>query len=198
MKFFPISLLFILMVFSCQPKEQATNQADTTLTQANKTESPKAPAITPAPEQPTKPKTTDFSVKTKTGKTWHIKPSKEQGFTLTSEGFGFSEPLELSVKSITKVLSADIDHNGFGELYIISDTKPFVTAFVSYKDRSYGQVSVPRLPSNLRQGYAGKDNWAIQDDQLIRTFSLDDGTTRTLTYSLHAGEAGYSLLAKTR
>lgn len=154
------------------------------------------------------------SYKTRTGKTITITESHPQGQSLSDISAGFQgEPKTVvefkDVDPIRKVLVADLDGNGFDEVYIIttgagSGSYGNVTGLASNADKSLTQIFFPQVEEKglkkgaTFEGYEGHDEFEIVQNTLVRTFPLKTGKTsvRTLRYGLKAGEAGFVLYLK--
>ena len=110
---------------------------------------------------------------------------------------------------ISKVLLADLDHNGFDEIYIIttsagSGSYGNVLGLASNKDKSLSMIHFPEMPegNDNFKGYMGHDSFEIMDQKLVRTFpiynegdtnNIPTGGTRKLVYGLYPGEAMWQL-----
>lgn len=117
---------------------------------------------------------------------------------------------------IKEIFVADLDFNGFDEIYIItisagSGSYGTVHGFGSNKDKSATPIYVPKPTKNqlekggIFEGYRGHDAFELANGILTNTFpiynnsntnSLNSGKSRTLSYSLIAGEAGWILRAE--
>jgi len=153
--------------------------------------------------------------KTTTGKTIIVSETHPTGQSLSkiaiktqdfehnySEVFKDKDP-------ISKVLMADLDHNGFDEIYIItrsagSGSYGNVLGLASNKDKSLSMIHSPKMQegSDSIKGYMGHDSFEIKDSKLVRTFPLyNEGDTnnsptggaRKLVYGLYPGEAMWQL-----
>ena len=110
---------------------------------------------------------------------------------------------------ISHVLLADLDGNGFDEIYIIttsagSGSYGTVLGFASNKDKSLSMINFPGIQKGDEdfEGYMGHDTFKIEDQKLIRTFPIykksdtnqnPTGETRKLVYGLYPGEAMWQL-----
>ena len=153
--------------------------------------------------------------KTKSGKTIMVSESHPVGMSLStieisSRGFehDLSETYE-NVDPITDVLLADLDGNGFDEIYIVtisagSGSYGKVIGFASNRDKSLSMIHFPEIEKDdkMFDGYMGHDSFKIEKNKLMRTFpvySADDtnrkptGGKRTLIYGLYPGEAMWQL-----
>jgi hypothetical protein len=110
---------------------------------------------------------------------------------------------------ISAVFMADLDGNGFDEIYIIttssgSGSYGTVIGFASNKDKSLSIISFPDVKAGGRlfDGYMGHDSFTIEGNKLVRSFpvynkgdanSKPTGGMQKLIYSLHPGEAMWQL-----
>lgn len=153
--------------------------------------------------------------KTKTGKTIIILESHPVGQSLSTieistKGFehnylGIYEDID----PISDVILADLDVNGFDEIYIItssagSGSYKTVWGFASNKDKSLSMIHFPDIQEGGEkyEGYMGHDTFKIEDQKLVRTFRIYNegdpnqnptGGTRKLVYGLYPGEAMWQL-----
>lgn len=117
---------------------------------------------------------------------------------------------------LTDAFLADLDENGFQEIYLItisagSGSYGSVIAFGSNRDISISPIYI--YPANekdqrigdLFQGYRGHDEFAIEDSDLVRSFPVygkDDPNARPsqgqrkIRYELVKGEASWQLRIK--
>lgn len=109
---------------------------------------------------------------------------------------------------------ADIDKNGFEELYLItrsagSGSYAQIYGFASNNDKSISPIYVPELSDDdfvkLFQGYMGHDKFYIEDSKLLREYpiykkedtqNMPTGGNKTLEYQLKMGEASWELTIK--
>ncbi|MGD9041873.1 MAG: hypothetical protein PVH82_19685, partial [Desulfobacteraceae bacterium] len=110
---------------------------------------------------------------------------------------------------ISDVFVADLDGNGFDEIYIIttsagSGSYGTVLGFASNKDKSLSMINFPemRKGDDYFEGYMGHDTFKIEDQRLVRIFPIyNKGDTnenptvgrRKLVYRLYPGEAMWQL-----
>jgi hypothetical protein len=189
--------------------------------QGSQEEKPDAAQIPPAPAQPESPAPPEAPLpppvkefKSKTGKVFLFAESHPRGMSLSDISVRFaddknSEFTASDLDPVSKVLLADLDNNGFDELYIFttaagSGSYGKVHGYASLKDRSLGMVNMPE-PSEKDmakggnfEGYEGHDEFDIINNELIRVFPVksDKGTKRTITYKMVPGEAMYQLVIK--
>ena len=153
--------------------------------------------------------------KTKTGKTIMILESHPVGQSLSTieistKGFehNYLEIYE-DIDPISDVILADLDDNGFDEIYIItssagSGSYKTVWGFASNKDKSLSMIHFPDIQEGGEkfEGYMGHDTFKIEDQKLVRTFRIYNkgdpnqnptGGTRKLVYGLYPGEAMWQL-----
>lgn len=111
---------------------------------------------------------------------------------------------------VSSFFAADLDGNGFDEVYIIttaagSGSYGNVWAFSSNKDRSFSFVYFPELveadlkPGKPFHGYEGHDVFKVEGNRLVRNFRVSEGDqkiNRTIRYQLKKGETGYILEAE--
>lgn len=159
------------------------------------------------------PKAREF--KTKTGKTVSITESHPIGMSLsnievTTKDFeqNFQELFE-DKDPISEVLVADLDRNGYDEIYIItagagSGSYGNILGFASNQDNSLSMIHfVPVEEGNdIFEGYMGHDSFQIENQKLLRTFPVykpgdtnqkATGGTRRIFYRLYPGEAMWQL-----
>ena len=153
--------------------------------------------------------------KTRTGKTIVVSESHPVGQSLST--------IEISTRDfehnrsetyedrdpISDALMADLDGNGFDEIYIIttsagSGSYGSVLGLASNRDRSLSLIHFPEVRAGDESfaGYMGHDVFSIKNRKLVRIFPVYvDGDTnrnptggkRKLTYGLHPGEAMWQL-----
>lgn len=166
-----------------------------------------------------KPKEKDSpSVKqyhTRTGKTIRITESHPAGkglstIQVSTKNFehNISETYE-NMDPITDVFIADLDGNGFDEIYFVltavgSGNYGKIFGFVSNYDKSLYMRNFPEVNAGdaMFEGYMGHDSFSIENNHLIRIFPIykkDDtnnnptGGQRRLSYALYKGEAMWQL-----
>lgn len=152
---------------------------------------------------------------TGTGKTITIRETHPLGRSLSTievgtRDFEHNRPETFADRDpISGVFVADLDRNGFDEIYIItassgSGSYGDVLGFASNKDRSLSMVNFPRPEEGdgRFRGYMGHDGFAIDGHNLVRTFpvynegdgnSSPTGGRRRIVYGLHHGEAMWQL-----
>lgn len=152
---------------------------------------------------------------TRSGKSLFIEESHPLGQSLSNiqiKSSGFEHDLSEMVEDsdpITDVYVADLDKNGFDEIYIVtmssgSGSYGNIIAFASNRDKSLSMIYFPKAAKGDERftGYMGHDHFQISDDTLIRSFPIYEssdnnsnptGGTRTLAYRLFPGEASWQL-----
>ena len=155
---------------------------------------------------------TSKEYKTKTGKIIVVTENHPQGTSLSNISIALKDN-EGSVlhfndmDPINKVLLADLDNNGFDEIYIItlsagSGSYGNVIGIASTNDKSLTKINFPELTEpDLKigtnfEGYEGHDIYEIKDKFLIRSFPVKTPkpTTRVIKYKLIAEEASFQLV----
>ncbi len=151
--------------------------------------------------------------KTKTGKVITVEEAHPNSQSLSDIRVAFagnpgSAVPFIDVDPINTVLVADLDHNGYDEVYVItlnvgSGSYGNVLGVASNKDKSLTMITFPEVTeSDMKKGgkfqdYVGHDVYHINKKTLVRTFPLktkDSKKTRSITYQLKAGEAPYQLV----
>ena len=157
--------------------------------------------------------------KTKTGKTIVISETLPAGRSLRTieirtKGFEHnSSEIYADRDPISEVVVADLDGDGFDEIYIFttsvgSGSYGTVLGFASNKDKSLSMIAFPEVQAGDEhfEGYRGHDTFAIKDQKLVRTFPIykqsdtnhrSTGGTRQLVYGLYPGEAMWQLRIET-
>ncbi len=153
--------------------------------------------------------------RTKTGKTIIITETHPAGQSLSTIKIGtrgfendYAEVFE-DRDPISDVFVADLDGNGFDEIYIIttsagSGSYGTVLGFASNRDKSLSMINFPEIREGDEnfEGYMGHDTFKIEDQKLVRIFPIykqgdnnqnPTGGTRKLVYGLYPGEAMWQL-----
>lgn len=153
--------------------------------------------------------------RTKTGKTIAVLQTHPAGRSLSTievrtEGFehDFGEVFE-DRDPIADVFTADLDGNGFDEIYIITNSAGSgsygnVLGFASNKDKSLSMINFPEIREGdaYFEGYRGHDTFKIAGGKLVRIFPVYEpgdtnsnptGGRRKLVYGLVPGEAMWQL-----
>jgi hypothetical protein len=158
---------------------------------------------------------TSKEYKTKTGKTIIISETHPVGRSLSTIAIStkdfehnYAETYEDGAP-ISEVFVADLDGNGFDEIYIIttsagSGSYGTVLGFASNKDKSLSMIHFPETQEGKEnfEGYMGHDTFKIVDQKLVRIFPVyregdantnPTGGKRKLVYGLYPGEAMWQL-----
>jgi hypothetical protein len=163
-----------------------------------------APVVTDTPT----PKT--FT--TKSGKTIVVTESHPTGASLSTVDVRFAGDTAAAfvftdIDAVKEILQADLDANGFDEVYIItqaagSGSYGNVYGMASNQDKSLTPVYMAEVSENDMkagkpfEGYTGRDRFSISGKELIREFPIDKGgkNMRMIHYRLKAGEAAWQLV----
>jgi hypothetical protein len=152
---------------------------------------------------------------TKTGKTIIVSETHPVGRSLSTIAINtknfehdFKEVYE-DQDPISDIFLADLDANGFDELYIIttstgSGSYGKIIGFASNKDKSLSMIHFPAIENGDKnfKGYMGHDMFKLEDQKLVRLFPVYNdgdanlnptGGTWKLTYDLLPGEAMWQL-----
>jgi hypothetical protein len=153
--------------------------------------------------------------KTNTGKTIIISETHPVGQSLSTieidtRDFEHNFPEKFVDRDpISDVFVADVDGNGFDEIYIIttsagSGSYGSVMGFASNRDKSLSMIHFPEIEAgdvNFK-GYMGHDTFKIEGQKLVRIFPIYNqgdpnnqptGGTRKLVYGLYPGEGMWQL-----
>jgi len=153
--------------------------------------------------------------KTNTGKTIIISETHPLGQSLSTIRINtrdlehnFSETFT-DRYPVSDVFIADLDDNGFDEIYIVttsagSGSYGNVLGFASNKDKSLSMINFPDVDSTNKmfEGYMGHDSFFIENNKLARIFPIyNEGDTNQnptggkskLMYGLYPGEAMWHL-----
>jgi len=206
----------VLLTIAAVALLASCNQKKTTETKEAPKKEIKTEAIKHAPES--KSHTKEF--KTKSGKIFIIKEEKPSAsiskITVTPKGF--SEVNDALVMEDSDpfdyALVADVNSDGFDELYIItrgagSGSYAKVYGFSSNKDKSVTPIYVPELSDNdfasIFKGYMGHDKFYVEGNKLLRKYPVykkedannnPTGGDKILEYRLKQGEASWILELK--
>jgi len=175
-------------------------------------------------EKMTVKKDTSFTIRkeitTKTGKKFVIietKPTNSvSDYMIAGGGFENSQDtIRYSLKNpMSTAMLADLDKNGFDEVYIItkatgSGSFEDILAVTSFEDKTFGEINVQEITAEDMEkdgkfaGYMGHDSIYITDNRLVREFpvyktsdvnSAPTGGRRKIIYSLKPGKASYEFV----
>ncbi len=107
----------------------------------------------------------------------------------------FSEEVNKNFEGIADAfIETDVDGNGYNEFYCISNTGD-ILAFTSYKNKSYGEITIQKKPSDFYTDCKKVKFWEAKNRKLSITFESNSGALNTVRYSLQKGEASYQLIA---
>ncbi len=158
--------------------------------------------------------------KTKSGKVFIVKEEKPSAsiskITVTPKGFTIvNEPMKMEESDpFDYALVADINADGFDELYIItrgagSGSYAKIYGFSSNKDKSVTPIYVPELSDDdfvaLFPAYMGHDKFYVEGNKLMRKYPMykkedtnanPTGGEKVLEYKLKQGEASWILELK--
>ena len=166
----------------------------------------KTETVTPEPQVST--------FKTKSGKTIVVTETHPTGASLSTvdvrfEGDTAAAFVFTDIDAVSQVLQADLDGNGFDEVYIVaqaagSGSYGKVYGMVSNRDKSLTPASMDEMTENDMkagkpfEGYTGHDQFRIEGNELIREFPITKAgkSTRMIHYVLKQGEAGWKLVIK--
>lgn len=152
--------------------------------------------------------------RTKTGKTITVSETRSvrslSTIKIHTNGFEHNFQEEYNdMDPISDIFLADLDDNGFDEIYIIttsagSGSYGNVLAFASNRDKSLSMIHFPDIRDGDKnfEGYMGHDSFKIEDQKLVRSFPIYNegdananpmGGKRRLVYGLVPGEAMWQL-----
>ena len=175
------------------------------------------PVIEYATPEPKPPATVDLTTyKTRTGKSFimTVKPISGSLNRITVQGMGFPEGEEIfSIRDADPFESAqiaDIDKDGFDELYVItramgSGSYATLRGYASYRDKSYGEIVIPAFEGLNYGGFRGHYTVRFTSDGIAHMFpvynegdvnSQPTGGTRVVLYKLEKGEAALMLTVR--
>ncbi|MGW8195270.1 MAG: hypothetical protein ACWGOX_13500 [Desulforhopalus sp.] len=157
--------------------------------------------------------TTEYT--TRNGLSFSVTESHPSGQSLSdinvvSRGFAYDiSQTYRDCDPIDKIFLADLDRNGFEELYIItrssgSGSYGDLLGFASNRDISLSPIHLPRIAQedNRFAGYMGHDTFEVAGHKLLRTFPIylptdhngkPTGGMRTVQYGLDTGEGTWQL-----
>jgi predicted small lipoprotein YifL len=136
-------------------------------------------------------------------------PNQAEGNLLTvvpSGLAGRNDTLQLQVEGyVQEAFKADLNRDGFIEVYAVTyrgdaQAKEQLHGFSSYRNKSYGPITVYEPDAAAMAGYQGQGRFYLGDDgQLRREFPLFDaagqptGRKRLVHYELQHGETSFIL-----
>lgn len=204
------TILALSILAGCSgPANESSPATDTTAKVTQDTTAPSVKIETPVSK--------DYQ--TKSGKTWTVTEEKtsasqsallisSKGFTVTNDSVKIegTDPLE-------QVLQADLNKDGFEEIYLISrsagsGSNATIHGFSSNKDKSFSGIHVQELTDKdvakggKFEGYMGHDSVYVQGNMLARQFPVykegdanaaPTGGKRIVYYALKPGEAAWQL-----
>jgi hypothetical protein len=118
------------------------------------------------------------------------------------------EPIERQIDgTIVDATTADLDANGFPELYVFTQSAGSgsyggVVGYASNKNKSVTEINLPELSGKDARGFQGHDAFAVSGRTLVRQFPIyrdadanvaPTGGERRISYRLRAGEAAWRL-----
>ncbi len=201
------TLIVIVLLISCDQKKVSKKQENTKTDIKTVIETPKS-------------KIQEREYKTKSGKIFIVNEEKSSAslsnITVTPKGFSeVNNPLKMEESDpFDYALVADVNNDGFDELYIItrgagSGAYAKIYGFSSNNDKSVTPIYIPELTdddfSSLFKGYMGHDKFYIEENKLLRKYpvykkedsnSNPTGGERILEYHLKMGEASWILEIK--
>ncbi|MCO6475897.1 MAG: hypothetical protein J5I94_04710 [Phaeodactylibacter sp.] len=144
------------------------------------------------------------------GITFHLSsPNVPEENTLVVAPSGFelrNDTFQIGVEGmVTDAQLADLDQDGFQEVYAFSrtvgsDSTAHVYGFSSFRNRSYGPIGVQQLSAkkDMAEGFNGHGRFYFEDGTLKRSFPIFEGgkatgKNRIITYALRQGEASFIL-----
>ncbi len=196
-----LSIATLLLIFSCsQQKSEEKNKSEEKLPLQ---ESEKGKDVQSAITT-----TNTREIVTQSGKTIIVEETHPKGMSVSDIAVYFkgdsSNALKVFEKDpVSKVIKADLDGNGFDEVYVVttaagSGSYGNIHGFASNKDKSFSMIYLPEVSkTDLEkggqfEGYEGHDLFEINGKQLIRSYPSGK-QTRTIIYQLQPSETGYTL-----
>ena len=157
--------------------------------------------------------------KTATGKTIIVNEKHQHRESLTSitietNGFENDDTIDfVDIDPVSFIQLADLDQNGFDELYIITQAAGSgsylnMIGYASNNDMSFTPIYFPELNNadfekgGLFEGYMGHDSFFFQEDKLVRKFPIylendtnnnPTGGEKEISYLLIQSEATWQL-----
>lgn len=158
--------------------------------------------------------------KTKSGKVFVVEIDNSMGASISTVQITTQEFTAVNavhkigtIDPVEFIFIADLDGNGFDEIYIVSRSAGSgsyanIYGVASNKDKSTTPIYVPEIASKQRAenglfyGFMGHNTFTFEDGELLNIFPVyteDDtnakptGGTRSVEYELIAGESGWIL-----
>ena len=201
-KLFAILIAFILFQFSCKQEEKKSTENNEPVTPVETSPSVESRVFT-----------------TQSGKVFELnEDSNEDGmydFHLVPKGFEFSKDTLIIAEAdpLNRAFLADLDENGFEEIYVIttsvgSGSYANIYGYSSNADKSVSPIYIAPInendlsPGGLFEGYMGHDSIYLDEGVLMRKFPIylegdpnccPTGGYKQLGYKLHPGEANWIL-----
>ncbi len=201
-----LALITVTLLSSCNQKKSAESSTPVQKETETKTvETPKDDNVV------------SKEFKTKSGKLFIITEEKPSAsiskITVTPKGFTeVNTPIVMEESDpFDYALVADVNNDGFDELYIItrgagSGSYANIYGFSSNKDKSVTSIYIPELTDDdfaaLFQGYMGHDKFYVEGNKLYRKYPVykkedtnanPTGGEKVLEYKLIMGEASWIL-----
>lgn len=193
-----------MLLFSCKQEPKAIKED-------NEIDLPKNPV---AREEP-------MVLTTKSGKQFelifHSNSDGLHDYHLIPKGFEFSKDTLIisDADPLSSAFLADLDDNGFEEIYLITTTDGSgsygnIFGYASNADKSVSPIYLAPIsekdlsPGSYFEGYMGHDSIYLDQGKLMRKFPIylegdpnccPSGGQTTLIYDLQAGEASWNLQA---
>ena len=201
----------IVLVSSCNDSSSTSKETET-----SKTDTVVTTATAPATNAPVVDSAVTTTHKTATGKTFTVTESHPKGASLSNITVKFNGSADSTLKvelndvdPINKVMTYDLDSDGFEEVYIVtvsagSGSGAHIYGYASNKDKSMSEIFVPAVEEKDLakggnfEGYEGHDQIELVENSLMRNFPIKapNVTTRSVNYKMKKGEAGYKLVVK--
>lgn len=193
-------LLVSLVFVSCANNPKSTEKTAVVDSSQKQTESLLMPRL--------------WELKTQTGKVFIINETHPKGASLSDvkiylQGDSTGALSFTNMDPISSAITADLDKNGYDELYLVSTSVGSgsygnIVGVASNRDKSISYVFVPemdpndKLPGKLFDGYEGHDQYAIENGTLIRRFPFkgDKTNLKAISYQIVQGEGGWILSPK--
>ncbi len=209
MKKIILTITVLSVLISCNPKKESQDKE----IKDQKSESTEI-------KEAAKNVSQDKIYKTKTGMQFAVAEEKTSAslskISVTPIGFTeVNETIQMEESDpFDYALIADVNNDGFDELYIItrgagSGSYANIYGFASNTDKSVTPIYNPELSDDdfvtIFQGYMGHDKFYVQNDKLFRKYPVykkedsnanPTGGDKVLEYDLKIGESGWILEIK--